>query len=100
MPRIEVAVSHNLGQEEATRRLKDQSASAKARFGQHVSDLEEGWEGNVLSFAFTNFGVRVEGSVTSGDSEVRVEADLPLVAVPFRGAIEKQIRSDLEEILA
>ena len=99
MPRLSVGVPHSLGQEEAVRRLKDHSAGAKERFGEHVRDVREEWEGNVLRFGFTAFGFRIEGTLTSGESEVRVDAKLPLVAMPLKGTIEQQIRDQLGKIL-
>ena len=100
MPSLSVGIPHNLGQEEATRRLKDHFAGAKDRYGHHFSDLTEQWDGHVLTYAFTTFGVRVEGTVTSAVSEVTVEAQLPLVAAPLKGTIERQIREDLEKALS
>jgi hypothetical protein len=99
MPRLSVGVPHSLGQEEATRRLKNQAASAKERFGEHVRNLQEEWDGNALRFGFTAFGFRIEGTLTSGESEVRVDAKLPLVAMSLKGTIEQQIRGQLGKIL-
>lgn len=100
MPNLSVGVAHALGREEAVRRLKEEFLNAKARFGQQLSDLEEEWNGNVLRFAFTSFGIRVRGTVTPDDSEVKVAAELPLVALPLKGAVERQIRDELGRILA
>ena len=100
MPTLSVAVSHTLGQEQAIQRLKEQFASIKGRFGEHVSDSAEEWDGNVLRYRFTALGIQVQGTVTSEDSEVKVTASLPLVAMPFKGRIEQQIRDELEKILA
>ena len=99
MPSLSVAVPHDLGQQEATDRLKSQFGNLKGRFGQDVSDVEEEWDGHVLRFGFTTYGIAIRGTVTSGESEVTVAADLPLVAMPLKGAIEGQIRAELEKIL-
>ena len=100
MPTLNVHVPHTLGQEQAICRLKEQLGKAKNKFGQEVSDLEEEWDGNVLSFGFTTLGVKIRGTVTSAESEVKVAAKLPYAAMLFRGAIERQIRGELEKILA
>jgi hypothetical protein len=88
-----------LGQQEATDRLKARFDNLRNRFGQAATDVEEEWEGHVLRFAFSTFGVRIQGTVTSADSDVAVAADLPLMAMPMKGTIEQQIRGELEKIL-
>ena len=99
MPKVSVAVPHDLDQQEATERLKAQFGNLRDRFGQDVSDVEEEWDGHVLRFGFTTYGVQIRGTVSSGESEVTVAADLPLVAMPLKGAIERQIRGELEKIV-
>jgi len=100
MPTLNVNVPHTLGKEQAICRLKERLNQAKNKFGQEVSHLEERWNGDVLSFGFSTLGVKVRGTVTSAESEVKVTAKLPYAAMLFRGAIERQIRNELENILA
>jgi len=99
MPTLTVDVPHALSQQQATERLKEQFSEVKDKFGRHVSDLVEKWDDNVLSFGFTTLGVQIQGTVTSGESEVRVAADLPYAAMVFRRTIEQQIRDQLGRIL-
>lgn len=100
MPRVTVAVPHDLGQQEATDRLKARFGNLKDRFGRDVSDVKEEWDDHVLRFGFTTYGFQIRGTVTSGESDVTVAADLPLVAMPLKGTIERQIREELEKIVA
>ncbi|MFH1921260.1 MAG: polyhydroxyalkanoic acid system family protein [Planctomycetota bacterium] len=100
MPSLTVAVPHTLDQQEATQRLRVQTGNVKDRFGGQVADLAEEWDGDVLNFGFTTFGVKVQGTVTSGESQVEVALQLPYAAMLLRGAIEKQIRGELEKTLA
>jgi hypothetical protein len=99
MPSLSVAVPHALGREEAIERLKGQFGMLKDRFGHEISDLVEEWDDHVLRFGFTTYGFRVQGTVTSGESEVTVTAQLPLVAMPLKSAVERQIRGEVEKIL-
>ncbi len=100
MPSLSVGVPHSLGLEEATRRLKAEFNKVRDQFGDRVSDLEEQWNGNELRFGFTTYGVRVRGTVTTGESDVRIAANLPLVALPLKGKIEQRVRQELGRILA
>jgi len=100
MPSLTVAVPHDLQQQEATDRLKARFGNLKDRFGRDVRDVKEEWDGHLLRFGFTTYGIQIRGTVTSGASDVTVAADLPLVAMPLKGAIERQIREELEKIVA
>jgi len=100
MPRLSMSTTHNLGVEEATRRLKEKFDSVRSRFGEHVSRLREQWEGNTLSFAFETMGMSVSGTVAVADDQVSLEAELPLAAALFKGMIEKRIREELGDLLA
>lgn len=100
MPTLTVGVSHTLSQDEATERLKEGFTSAKDQYGKQVSNLEGEWDGHAMSFRFTTFGMKIAGTVTSESSQVRVDTKLPLAAMIFRGAIERQIRDELGKLLA
>jgi hypothetical protein len=100
MPKLAFNVSHQLSQDEATRRLKERIAAARQTHQQQVSGFEEKWSDDRLDFRFSTMGITVKGHVTSAPAEVRVHAELPLVALPFRGTIEKQVREELTKLLA
>jgi hypothetical protein len=99
MPKLAFNVSHQLSQDEATRRLKERVAAARQSYQHQVSGFEEKWSDSRLDFRFSTMGITVKGHVTSAEAEVRVHADLPLVALPFRGTIEKQVREELRKLL-
>jgi hypothetical protein len=100
MPELAVAVPHELGQEEATRRLKESSSFLKGNFSGQFSDLEEEWDGDMVSFAFKAFGIKVRGSLVSEASEVTMNLTLPLMAMMFKGKIEEEIKQHLGKLLA
>jgi putative polyhydroxyalkanoate system protein len=99
MPSISVAVAHHLGQEEAVRRLKEKAGAVKNSYATQVRDAEDRWEGNTLTFGFSAMGFRIAGTVAVEPAEVRVTAQLPMLALAFKGAIERRIRGELEELL-
>jgi hypothetical protein len=100
MPKLAFNVPHQLSQDEATRRLKQRIADARQSYQQQVSGLEEKWSDGRLDFRFSTMGITVKGHVTSAEAEVRIHADLPLVALPLKGTIEKQVRAELTRLLA
>ena len=100
MPKVDIAIAHELGQKEATRRLHDHFHNIKEQFGHQMSDMEQEWNGDSLQFGFQTFGLKISGQVDSMPEEVKVRADLPMAAMMFKGQIERQIREELAKILA
>jgi hypothetical protein len=100
MPGFKTEVSHRLGQVEATRRLKSLVADVHERHKEQVSAMDGAWNDNVLEFSLTTFGMTVKGTLIVDETSARVDGQIPLAALPFRGAIEKSIASQLEQALA
>ncbi len=100
MPGLSMETVHELGQEEATKRLKEKFHVVREQHGHKAADLVETWEGNVLSFAFKVMGMAVSGTVTVEDAAVKLDAKLPLAAMMFKGMIEREIRKELGDVLA
>ena len=100
MPRITLEVPHSLGLEEATRRLKDKFAAAKAEHGARVSNLREEWRDHTLSFALKAMGMGVSGTVAVEPAQVKLDAELPFAASFFKGAIEQRLRQEVNTLLA
>ncbi len=100
MPKLTMETPHELGQEEATHRLQHGFSFVKSNFQGHLSDVTEQWDGNALAFGFKAMGMKVAGNVTVEDSVVRLDADLPLAAIMFKGTIEQRVRKELDRLLA
>ena len=99
MPRLTMETSHALGQEEATRRLKDKFDIARRDHGDQVGDLREEWTDHTLSFGFKSMGMKVDGRVEVHADCVRLDAKLPMAAAMFKGMIESRIREELGDLL-
>lgn len=100
MPKLSLTVPHNLGAEEAARRLRQRFDAIKAEYRENVQELEDRWEGNTLQCRFHASGIRVAGTVTAEPSAVTIDADLPLRAALFKGIIERRVRDELGKLLA
>jgi hypothetical protein len=99
MPHITLDVSHSLGQEEAVRRIKDKLAAARTEHQSRLSHFHEEWRDHGFAFAFQAMGMSVRGNVAIEDARVKMDADLPLAAALFRGAIESRLRREIDELL-
>ncbi len=100
MPRLEVTIPHRLGQEEALRRMKEKADFVQKTYGAQASQSEQQWTDNVLGFKFQAMGFKINGSVTVGEADIRLLAELPLMAAAFKGVAERRIRQELEQMVA
>ncbi len=100
MPSFSTEVPHQIGQEDATNRLKGFMDKVRNRYKDQVSDLSESWEENVLTFAFKSYGFKISGTLTVEDAAARLDGKLPFAAVAFKGKIQQSIATELEKVLA
>jgi putative polyhydroxyalkanoate system protein len=96
MPRLALEVPHNLGREEATRRLKEKAEKARDQ----VTDLEEQWNDHTLTFRFKAMGFGVNGTMAVEDAAVKIDVNLPFAAIVAKGMIEQKLREELTGALA
>ncbi len=100
MPRLDIEATHSLGEEEALRPMKGKMDMLKHTFRDRFSDLREEWNGSSLSFAFKAAGMKVAGTITADDSQVKLAAQLPFAAMMFKGMIKTRVDRELGKLLA
>ncbi len=100
MPTINIAVPHQLGTDEAKRRITTLISETKAKFGHEVSDLQENWNGNQGNFSFKARGFSVSGDLQVEPSNAVMKINLPFAAAFFKGRIEQEISTRAKELLS
>lgn len=100
MPRFSIEVPHQLGQEEAVSRVQGLLQRVKEKYQSQVSDLEESWLDNILNFKFKTYGFKIGGKLAAEPNTVKIDGDLPIAAMMFKGRIEQTIRDELAKRLA
>ena len=100
MPTFNTEVSHQLGQEPATARLKHFMEQVREQYKDFVTDLQGNWIDNILTFSLKTYGFKIDGTLTVDDKAVRLAGNLPLAAIVFRGKIEQSIASELRRELS
>jgi hypothetical protein len=91
MPKISLSIPHQLGQEEAKRRIVRLITENRAKAFDGVSAVAEEWNGYVNTFSFRAKGFAIDGKVEAQAAQVVVEANLPFLAMPFKGRIEEEL---------
>jgi len=100
MPRATVVVPHQLGQETALQRIQGKAEAVKAAFGGDVKDLHDEWHDNKMDFSFKASGFKISGAMLVQASDVRVDIELPLLAMAFKGMVERKVQEELGKILS
>ena len=89
-----VSIPHQLGQEEAKRRLQTGIAGLKETYGNKIAVVEDTWSGNRLDFRVTALGQGATGSIEVEQDRVTLAVQLPWVlavlAEKAKSMIQKQ----------
>jgi putative polyhydroxyalkanoate system protein len=95
MATIDVRRSHALSKEEAKQRAEDLAKSMQQRF-----DLDWHWEGDRIVFDAPRGAAKgTKGAVDVGDTDVRVQIDLPFLLRMLKGTVESKVNEKLAQLL-
>jgi hypothetical protein len=100
MPKIQLAVPHTLGADEAKKRVTNLVAQTRQDFGNKVSDVAESWNGFINTFSFRAMGFSVTGKLEALPAQVLVDMTIPFAALPFKGRIESELLAHARALLA
>lgn len=99
MPKFDLDVPNPVGREEALKRLQGFSDQLQQKYQDQLSDLEQAWDGDQLTFSFKTFGFKVGGTLTVAEEQVNVAGELPMTAAMFKGKITSAIEEQLGRLL-
>jgi hypothetical protein len=100
MPKIHLSVPHDLGQEEAKKRVANLIAETRAQLGAQVSDVADAWTGWVNTISFRALGFSVAGKLEVQPAQLLIDLQLPFAALPFKGRVESEILAHARQLLA
>jgi hypothetical protein len=86
-----VTISHRIGKDEATRRIKAGLGRARGEFAALLTLEEETWTGDRLVFRVKSLGQRAAGTIDVYDGAVRLEVTLPWLLARFAHAAQRVI---------
>jgi hypothetical protein len=91
---VTVRIAHQLGKEEATRRLRSGIGEARSRFASTLSTVEENWQDNHLDFRVGALGQLVTGTIDVEQNYVDAAFEMPAALAFFanrvKGVLQKQ----------
>ena len=95
-----VTIPHNLGKEEALRRLKSGISNARGSFG-GLTIVEEAWVDDHLDLNMSVLNQKASGAIDVAEDHVRIEVQLPWllaqIADKAKSMIQKQGQLLLEK---
>jgi hypothetical protein len=101
MQNLTLTVPHQLGRDEAKRRIQEGIGQLQQQHGNLLGQLDQQWDGNTLQFKTTVMGQSISGHAVVEDSVVRLEVALPwmlaMLAGPVKNRIEERGRKLLEK---
>ena len=86
-------------QGEALRRIQGEVENLKREYGDKVGNLRDSWRDDRYLFEGVTKRFAVSGVILVKASEIEIAANLPWLAVPFKGRIETVIRERLMSLL-
>ena len=89
-----VTISHQLGKEEAVRRLKSGLGSVRTNFGHLLTVEEETWIGDHFDFRVRALGQVVSGGIDVQEDRVVLQVLLPWLLAKVASAIQPLIRKE------
>ena len=95
---LDVDIPHQLGREEARRRIADNTHKLSDKIPGAV-EVTERWEGDVLHLAVGAMGQNVLATISVMDTVVKCHMELPAMLGMFKGAIENAFRKHGDDLL-
>lgn len=89
-----VSIPHQLGKQEAVRRLKNGLSQASAKFGHLLSVEEEVWTGDSLKFHLRSLGQSARGTIDVAEDHLRIEVSLPWLLAKLSERLAPAIRKE------
>jgi len=96
---MKVSIPHKDSEIAAITKVKKILNESRSKLADHLTDVEEQWDNNVLTFAFTAQKQRISGTLTVKDKVFELYAKLPLTLRLFEGRIEKMITEQAGALL-
>jgi hypothetical protein len=84
-----------LGKAEARSRIEQGFGQFQSQIsGAHIADFQKAWSGDRMSFAAQALGQRFTGRIDVGESELRIEVDLPAFLAAFADKIAGKLKKE------
>lgn len=95
---MRIVVPHHTTREKARGKVELRLGQLLSQFGGHAEDMEHEWFADTLRFKGKAKGLKVEGTVEVTESDVVIDAKLPLIAMAFEGRIRETLQKEADSM--
>src|SRR3979409_1785577 len=88
MPNLTACIPHQLSRAEAKRRIQEKVGMLRQHSAVPISNLQETWTGDGMSFSVSAMGQAISGNLTVDDHAVHVDIALPWLLSVLAGALK------------
>jgi putative polyhydroxyalkanoate system protein len=99
MNTLKFSIPHQLGREEARRRIQGHLGQLRTRSAGLVSQFDERWSGDSMNFTAVVIASPVSGKLQVEEQVVQVEVDLPWLLAALAGSVQQAIESNTRQLL-
>ena len=96
---LSISIPHNLGKEEALRRIKSGLGQAEAQFSALFAVQEQIWTDNTLQFQIRAIGQPIRGTIEVEDAWVQLDVVLPWLLARIASAIRQVVQKQGTRLL-
>jgi len=100
MPKVSLTVPHELGEDEARKRIQQLLVDVREKYGRQVSDIREEWNGNSCDLGWKSMGMGMTATIQVHPSDVTVDGNMPMAFMAFKGKMEQLVRERVTQALA
>ena len=97
---MKVVRNHNMTAPKAIEAVDSLLPGLENRFAGSVSDVRHSWKGNTMEFSFKALGFNINGQIRVTETQVALNAHLPLLVRPMAGKFQAEVERELDEIIA
>jgi Putative polyhydroxyalkanoic acid system protein (PHA_gran_rgn) len=99
VPKINIVVRHQIGVQEAERRIRAFIALHREALPSQIDELSVVWNGSTGAFNLRVAGTKIDGEFSIQSNDLYLYGNLPLLFYPLKTKIESTIREYASEIL-
>lgn len=91
MQDLTATIPHQLTRAEAKRRIQEQVGVVRQQHGALLTNLQESWSDDTMTFSLTALGQAITGRVTVDDQAVHLTVALPWLLRMLAGTLKPKI---------
>lgn len=96
---MDITVNHNLGIEEAKKRVLNLAEELKKDYGDQIKNYTEDWTGNKVEVSFKAMGLKLSGVLEILENQVTMNGKVPIVAKMYESEIKRKLIMNIENLL-